>query len=294
MRLGEKTHHIIADYLRLLAKNIQIAEEELQNLQQAMTQTMEREFRLSQSKDYTSYDKLQKFGFKEHAYGENIDHMLSEGIAKVLGNLQAFRDSDIHDTIASYFTAQHKYYIEPNQSDFDQMQISIDNEPRLRGVVLRAQPDFGIQGSDKHYYIYDRKSWIEKELPPTAITDQLKVYAYRLLHKSNATIQDIYIHCHEVYLPSLHTIGGPVTQQDIDDIIETICDQVQEKKNYLVKQDPVANKPLPVSSFPRTTDISVCASCKFRRACAALKQLEADTTTNPYLDDYVSVSHRLL
>ena len=58
---------------------------------------MRHEFAASESKDYTSYDKTQKFGLNEHAYGWDLsDNALDEAIDKVRSNLIAFRADALH------------------------------------------------------------------------------------------------------------------------------------------------------------------------------------------------------
>lgn len=83
MRLGEKTHHLIADYLRVLYKQNQ-GPEEINNLKNSMRSTMEQQFHLAQSRQYKRYNKDQKFGFKEFCYGDDISERLQEGIERVL------------------------------------------------------------------------------------------------------------------------------------------------------------------------------------------------------------------
>ncbi len=82
MRLGEKSHHIISDYLRLLLK--QDHENNVVDLKNAMRSTMEQEFHMAKQRQYKRYDKDQKFGFKEFCYGDDIIDQLEEGIGRVL------------------------------------------------------------------------------------------------------------------------------------------------------------------------------------------------------------------
>ena len=55
------------------------------------------------------------------------------------------------------------------------------------------------------------------------ISDQLKVYALKMLLKKGITSLDgVRIEAYEVYLGSMNAYGGVITQKDIDDIIAKI------------------------------------------------------------------------
>lgn len=314
MRLGEKTHHIIADYLRLLqssstsvtssvARSIgennstnsyisppvsskwqdDISEKIIQ-LKNSMRSTMEQQFHLAKSRQYKRYDKDQKFGFKEFCYGDDISDQLQEGIEKVLWNLDAFIASPLHTTVQDYFHKWYKAYIESNESDFEQMKLVLDHHPVLQDVTIWAGPDFGITGTDNTYYIYDRKSGTEKEIPQESITDQLKVYAYKLLCNTGKSLENATIYAYEVYLPSMYMIGWKVSQSDIDHIKTKIVDDVDELQSLVVDGNIKNNIPQHVDHFRRTSDSSKCSMCSMRRACAALKKIDGDHTPNPILD----------
>lgn len=56
MRLGQKTHEIMSDYLRLLAQ-YDIQEHHIQQLLDQTSNSMRSEFQASAKKDYSKYDK---------------------------------------------------------------------------------------------------------------------------------------------------------------------------------------------------------------------------------------------
>jgi hypothetical protein len=60
MWTGEKTHQLLSDYLRLLRKN-EITDEKLSELKTNITKEMEQEFEASKNKDYTVFNRDQKF-----------------------------------------------------------------------------------------------------------------------------------------------------------------------------------------------------------------------------------------
>lgn len=289
MRIGEKTHHILADYLRLLAaKHGEVLPEDIQQLKTQMTDIITKEFTIAKQRDYSQYNKDQKFGFKEFCYNEDLpDDALDQSIQRVCNNLDAFIDSDMQTKVLQYFQNGNKYYIESNESDFEQMKLVLDHHPILEHVTIRAWPDFGVTADNGIYYIYDRKSWREKDSPAEDITDQLKIYAYKLLCNTNKTLDDIIIYAYEVYVPSMNMIGGKVTQADIDSIKHKIINDIHELQELVEEHDIQKNIPKHVDSFQRTTNIQKCATCSFRNACAALKKIDGDATENPVLDGLI-------
>jgi hypothetical protein len=164
------------------------------------------------------------------------------------------------------------------------MKLVLDHHPVLQDVTIWAGPDFGITGTDNTYYIYDRKSGTKKDIPQDAITDQLKVYAYKLLCNTGKTLDNTTIYAYEVYLPSMYMIGGKVSQSDIDHIKDKIVDDVHELQALVVNGNIKNNQPQHVDRFQRTTDTHKCSFCSMRRVCAALKKIDGDSQPNPILD----------
>src|SRR5690606_19035493 len=164
------------------------------------------------------------------------------------------------------------------------MKLVLDHHPVLQDVTIWAGPDFGITGTDNTYYIYDRKSGTEKEIAQDSITDQLKVYAYKLLCNTGKSLENTTIYAYEVYLPSIYMIGGKVSQADIDHIKDKIVDDVHQLQALIVDGNIKNNLPQPVDNFQRTTDTHKCSFCSMRRVCAALKKIDKDSTPNPILD----------
>ena len=106
------------------------------------------------------------------------------------------------------------------------------------------------------------------------ISEQLKIYALKMLLKSNINIEDVDIEAYEVYLPSLHQIGGKIEKADIDHIIEKLKEDVEFQKQFLEDSDIIRNQPLSHDNFPRTNSAKKCATCTFRKVCEDLKALE--------------------
>jgi hypothetical protein len=91
MRVGEKSHYLLSDYLHLLKRfqsewvaNAAFRDEQVQDIKNKMKAEMESEFSFSQERDYQKYeDFFGKFGLSEHFYGQNVDDQLQPAIEKV-------------------------------------------------------------------------------------------------------------------------------------------------------------------------------------------------------------------
>ena len=273
MRVGEKTHHLLSDYLRALKKWEQ-NEEAIQGFKDRVIDEMRKEFEVSKSRDYTSYDRDHKFGLSEHYYGEDIDDKLEEAIQKVVHNLDVFLESDRNQKVQHYFKTAKTVYVEnPREKDFEWMKLNLYTIPELRAVNVMAAPDFGVVISDNKYLIIDRKTGQEK-MDSDGISEQLKIYALKMLLKSNIKIEDVDIVAYEVYLPSLHQIGGKIEKSDIDYIIQKLKDDISFQKQFLEDSDIIRNQPLSHDNFPRTNSAKKCVTCTFRKVCEDLKNFE--------------------
>ncbi len=235
---------------------------------------MKTEFEISKTRDYTSYDRDRKFWLSEHYYGENADDKFQEAMQKVLHNLDVFMQSEWLEKVQHYFNTAKTVFVEnPREKDFDGMKVNLYSIPALKDVNVMAAPDFGVIFSDNKYLIIDRKTGQEK-LDTDWVSDQLKIYALKLILKSRIDIDKVDIEWYEVYLPSLHQRGGKITKTDIDAIIEQLKEDVEFQKQFLVDGDIFKNNPLPHGDFPRTKSEKKCASCTFRKVCEELKNFE--------------------
>lgn len=273
MRVGEKTHHLISDYLNAL-KYEKVQEGDIQPFKDRIIEEMRSEFEQSKTRDYTSYDRDHKFWLSEHYYGENVDDKLEDVIQKVINNLDVFLQSDWYEKVQHYFKTAKMVYVEkPRERDFEGMKVNLSSIPELKNLNVMAAPDFGVIFSDDNYLIIDRKTGQEK-FSADWTSDQLKIYALKTLLKAKKTIDDIQIEWYEVYLPALNKIGGKIEKSDIDEIIQKIKDDVEYQKQFIVDGDIVKNEALPHTHFPRTTSEKKCATCTFRKVCEELKAFE--------------------
>ncbi|MEI6672301.1 MAG: PD-(D/E)XK nuclease family protein [bacterium] len=154
---------------------------------------MRKEFEISKTRDYTSYDRDHKFGLSEHYYGENVDEKLEEVIQKVVHNLDVFLASDWNQKVQHYFATAKTVYVEkPREKDFEGMKVNLSTLPELKNLNVMAAPDFGVVYSDNKYLIIDWKTGQEK-MDMDMTSDQLKIYALKTLLKSRINIDDVSI-----------------------------------------------------------------------------------------------------
>jgi len=138
MRVGEKSHYLLSDYLHLLQKfqqewasNPTFRDEQVQEIKDNIKSEMESEFAFSKERDYQDYeDFFGKFGLSEHFYGEDVDDQLQPAIEKVRGHLDRFMESKRNDKVQDYFTTAKFVYAErPRVPNFDAMKVDISKLP---------------------------------------------------------------------------------------------------------------------------------------------------------------------
>lgn len=274
MRVWEKTHRLLSDYIRKLKNNQTVSPEEIATLKENIVNEMKSEYETSKNRDYTSYDRNQNFWLSEHYYGENVDDQLEPVIQKVLNNLDVFIKSDRHEKIISYMKKAKTTFVEtPREKNFESMKVQLQSIPELKNIVVMAAPDFGVVFEEKKFMIIDWKSGHEK-MDGDGVSDQIKIYALKSLLKMKADIKDVEIEGYEIYLPSLKKIGWKIQQEDIDSIIKKLIEDVTYQKQFLVDEDEVKNQPIPHENFYRTKSPKKCESCTFRKVCEDLKKFE--------------------
>ncbi|MDR0651016.1 MAG: hypothetical protein LBG59_06580 [Candidatus Peribacteria bacterium] len=134
MRIGEKSHYLLSDYLHLLKQHTTAAlalDEKIQEIKQQLKAEMEAEFAFSKARNYQD-DKnfFGKFGLSEHFYGEDKDTALQPAIEKVWTNLDHFIASKWNEKVQDYFTSAKFIYIEyPRVPDYNAMKVDISQLP---------------------------------------------------------------------------------------------------------------------------------------------------------------------
>lgn len=281
MRLGECLHDLMSDYLHLLKSN-QDSPESIEKVKISLIAKMDRDFQISKNRDYTKYNSDLKFGLTEHYYKENIDWLYSQWKNAMIESFDNFCKSELNFEIKQYFQdPENIIFIEPKEKNFESMKIEIDNIPDLMWINVYAQPDFGIITKDKKYIIYDWKSGRIPQKDPNLISDQLKVYAYKVLQKIwLENLDNIDVWAYEVFLKWIVKFGWKITKQDLLDIEQKIIDDVNIQKNFLVNKDIESNIPMESSNFARTSDPYKCKDCTFYRVCEELKKYEKISDLN--------------
>lgn len=276
MRVGEKTHWLLSDYIRRLKTQQDLSPEEVEELKQWITKEMKSEYEISKNRDYTSYDRNQNFWLSEHYYGENVDDQLEPVIQKVLNNLDVFIKSDWHERLVSYIRKAKTVFVEtPREKNFESMKVQFQAIPELKNIVVMASPDFGVVFDENKYLIIDWKSGQEK-LDGDWVSDQIKIYALKTLLKMRADVANVNIEWYEVYLPSLKKIGWKIEKEHIEWIVQKLIEDVKYQKQFLVDEDEIKNQPIPHENFYRTKSPKKCESCTFRKVCEDLKKLETN------------------
>ena len=270
MRVGEKSHFLLSDYLHALKKWL-ITQEKVEELKNNMRIEMKADFDYSKERDYTDReDFFGKFWLSEHFYWEDADSLLEPAIEKVCENLDRFIASSRNEKVQDYFSSAKFVYVEhPRTPDFESMKVDV-SKIWVRDVSVLAWPDFWATFSDTDFLVLDRKSGKEEVLD-NSISDQLKLYALKMLLKKWLTsLNWIKIEAYEVYLDSMNSYWWIMKQEDIDDIIEKIKQDVEEQKQLLVEQNPYKNQPVDLMMFRKTTSDKKCETCIFRDVCQKL------------------------
>ena len=275
MRFGEKIHDLMSDYLNLLQQD-KATTEKIEEMKKQMIVEMDKEYEISKKRDYSWYDPSLKFWLTEHYYQKNIDEIYKTWKTQILESFNKFLESDFHNDIKLHFSDKNnKFFIEPKEKDFDSMKIKIDNIPELIWVTVYAQPDFWIVTKNGEYIIYDRKSWKTPNKSTNHISNQLKVYAYKILQKIwIQNIDSFKSKWFEIYLKSLDKFWWDITKEDIQQIEQKIINDTKIQKDLIIDKNIEENKPLPSKEFHRTPDLQKCSDCTFYKVCEALKKLE--------------------
>jgi len=275
MRFWEKIHDLMSDYLNLV-KDWNDSLEKINEIKQNLIEQMDQEYKISKDREYLNYDYNIKFGLTEHYYGNNIDELYQTGKNKLLESFDEFINSDLNNKIKKLFADKNNtFFIEPKEKDFDSMKIQIDNIPELMWIDVYAQPDFGTITANKEYLIYDRKSGKTPNKSPEHISDQLKVYAYKILQKIWIQhIDKFNVKWFEIYLKTLEEFWWEIKKEDLQQIEQKIISDTKIQKELLIEKDIEKNQPLPSENFPRTTDLQKCSNCTFYKVCEGLKKFE--------------------
>lgn len=275
MRFWERIHDLMSDYLHLL-QNDTATPENIQKIKNEMLSQMDIEYKISKNRNYETYQPNLKFGLTEHYYQKDIDEEYNTGKDKLVESFDNFLISDFHNDIKCYFSDKsNRFFIEPKEKDFESMKIEIDNIPELIWISIYAQPDFWIITKEWEYIIYDRKSGKDPDKSSSIVSDQLHVYAYKILQKIwIEKIDTIKAKWFEFYIKSQLEFWWNISKVDLQKIEQKIIDDTAIQKQLIINWNVEENKPLPTINFPRTTDQYKCKDCTFYKVCEDLKNFE--------------------
>lgn len=276
MRVWQKTHQLLSDYLNEFLKwekNI-----DTDKIFWNIVEEIKKDFKISKEKDYTRYDKNNKFGLNEHYRWENIDHLLEDKINKIQKYFNNFLSSKIHKKISEYLKNwNNRYFVEEREANFEKMKFLIENIPWLENIIIWAQPDFWIIENEYKYIIYDRKTWKIPENKENKVSDQLKVYAYKILLRIWLDkINKVWLEWWETYLDNMTVYWWNILPQDLENIESKILSDVNFQKKLLINIEN--NIPKKSSYFQKTEKINKCKTCRFNKVCSKLANYENDNT----------------
>lgn len=260
MWMGSKIHQLFSDYLHLYADST-YSKENLDKVLENIIKETKHELNLSTNKNYTTYDKYQKFWLSEHYFGETVD--LDVGIKRIKDQFDNFIQSDLHKEIIHHFQTS-TCFVETREPNFEQMKFELSHIDDLKGVTIFAQPDFGVKINDHSFIIYDWKSGRVPDKDSNKISDQLQVYAYKIRFKLNYP-KEFNIEVKEVFMDQMKIFGGVVQESDLKNIEKMMIKQINEQKKFL--KDIPNNIPKDISEFKKTTSKAKCKTCRFRRIC---------------------------
>ncbi len=274
MWIWQELHSMMSDYLNLL-KDWKNSKKNIDELKNKKLQMMDIFFNQSKNNDYSKY-KYWIFWLSEHFYKKNIDKEFEIAKKNLIIYFDKFLDSKLHSEIKDFFWKTKKIFIEPTTPNFENMKMEINHIKWLEWITLFTQPDFWfiINHNWKNiYYIYDRKSWkIPNYENKTHISNQLKVYAYKMLLKLwwIENFKNIKIFCYEVFLKEMKIFWWEINEDDILFIEDKILQDINIEKLFIKDWNIKKNYPLWLEKFPKTENINKCNTCRFREICKKL------------------------
>lgn len=274
MRIGEITHQLISQHLTNIAWDVQI---DISTIIKNKIDNIDNLFAHSKHKDYSTYNKTDRFWLSEHFYWQDIDKEFKIWKDKLKFQLENLLNHSLFDQIQHSLKYPNKWFIESNEPDFDKMKFIPDDMPEILWVTLRAQPDFWLIKPNNEYMIFDWKTWKVPATESDTISDQLKVYAYKILSKIwISKFNEIKIHCNEIFLNDMKIFGWELNYSHITQIQDKIAKDITIQKNFILDSDIYKNIPIATHHFLRTNNLKKCQFCTFRKTCNELKNYEPE------------------
>lgn len=151
---------------------------------------------------------------------------------------------------------QHFLYIDPEKDDVASMKFLWND------LSIYAIPDICYRDKNGVIKLLD---WKTGKAPENDLSEQLKIYAWRLQH-----LDGIDPDVHEVFASSVYLLdnaqrGRKIVKEDIDSVVHTIKESIAQMKAFMY--DPEKNIPLEMEEFQMTDNIKKCSSCVFAEVC---------------------------
>lgn len=147
-------------------------------------------------------------------------------------------------------------YIDPDQDDVASMKFS------WNAIPIYAIPDICYRNVEGKIRLLD---WKTGKAPETELSEQLKVYAWRLQHIDGIDPAQHEMLASSVYLLDLAERGRRIIKEDIEHIVGSIHTSIDQMKQFMF--DQTKNIPLEMEAFPLTDNLKKCSSCVFAEVC---------------------------
>jgi len=242
MWIGQVVHSIIKYYLIKLKSGEQVNSSHLIFI---LKKRLKEDFEYSETGFYKKFPK--KCGLIEHEYEMLISKDEWDELFKYAEKcIMNFYNSDILKEIKREDIDKWLFL-----EDF----LSFDFE----GTKVYLSIDFAIKDKDNRVVLYDWKTGKERDVEMDV---QLACYALYVLQKWNLSPDRIIIKKFNVALGKEDEFKA--TTQIIEDIKDYMRKSIEDMKNILKdKENNIAEE----DSFPKTTNISNCLRCNFKKIC---------------------------
>jgi hypothetical protein len=243
MWVGDKVHKAIKFTIenRHQVDEKYVGDALLRRLDRDHSDSLSRKFGMTRAKDFWLF---------EHYRGKQVD--LDALKEKALLCLRNFFRTDVYQELLSV----------PNP---DILYLDDDNMDRMRfpvnGFTFYAIPDLCYR-KDGVTKLVDWKTGRASE---TELSNQLKVYAWRLklLHDIDPDQQPV--HGQSIFLQDGASRGRMITGADLSDIESLANQSITEMQACLA--EPSGNKPHPMGHFAMTENRNKCSSCAYWEVC---------------------------
>lgn len=190
----------------------------------------------------------------EHYKGMDVD--LDQINEKALICYANFFEGDSFNELID-LPDHHFLYIDPEKDDVASMKFVWND------LSIYAIPDLCYRDKKGSVKLLD---WKTGKAPETTdLSEQLRIYAWRLNQVDGIDPEAYDVYAHSVYLFDNVERGRKIQKSDLEDVLQSITNSIDRMKQYL--SDPFKNIPLAIDQFPMTENLKKCSSCVFAEVC---------------------------